>query len=288
MRIAMALAAGALLALPVMAVVPEMKGLASKGTTPAFKSASPKYAQIAMNEDKSKVLSVVFDESRGTGRGYDTLYVLELDDQGKVAKSEACVAAKSMEKDTAVYGFKPIDRPVAFKNDMKGGKRPFSAVLEYRRTETKPERPKTKDRQSKDAPRSEAPHAVITEEFNMGAVISLNDGKSEWAYTFIGKLPVSDSIESCTPLVVGEGPVTMSIDSERPDPKKVTVGVGVDFSCGDHSFACAQDGKPALVDINIKDDKGKRIAGDQVRQDNLAFKMKSRTISTAAGCAPGG
>ena len=42
---------------------------------PTYSSQKPRYAKVVVNEDGSKVLTVVFDESRGTGKGYDRMYV---------------------------------------------------------------------------------------------------------------------------------------------------------------------------------------------------------------------
>lgn len=39
-----------------------------------FRSSRPLFARIAVTQDGSKVLSVAFDESRGAGGGYDTIY----------------------------------------------------------------------------------------------------------------------------------------------------------------------------------------------------------------------
>ena len=39
-----------------------------------FSSEKPRYARVALTEDGSKILCVVFDESQGTGKGCDVLY----------------------------------------------------------------------------------------------------------------------------------------------------------------------------------------------------------------------
>ncbi len=44
----------------------------AKGVT--FSSEKPRYAKVALTEDGAKILCVVFDESRGTGKGCDALY----------------------------------------------------------------------------------------------------------------------------------------------------------------------------------------------------------------------
>lgn len=44
----------------------------AKGVT--FSSEKPRYAKVALTEDGAKILCVVFDESRGMGKGCDTLY----------------------------------------------------------------------------------------------------------------------------------------------------------------------------------------------------------------------
>ena len=44
----------------------------AKGVT--FSSEKPRYAKVALTEDGSKILCVVFDESKGTGKGCDVLY----------------------------------------------------------------------------------------------------------------------------------------------------------------------------------------------------------------------
>jgi hypothetical protein len=44
----------------------------AKGVT--FSSEKPRYAKVALTENGSKILCVVFDESKGTGKGCDVLY----------------------------------------------------------------------------------------------------------------------------------------------------------------------------------------------------------------------
>lgn len=41
---------------------------------PKYVSEKPLYAKMVLSEDGSNVLTLAFDEFRGTGTGYDTVY----------------------------------------------------------------------------------------------------------------------------------------------------------------------------------------------------------------------
>lgn len=42
--------------------------------SPVFNSENPRLGKISLTQDDSKFLNIAFDESKGTGKGYDTLY----------------------------------------------------------------------------------------------------------------------------------------------------------------------------------------------------------------------
>lgn len=55
--------------------LPVPGGWLSPREEPSYTSRKPLYVKFALTKDGSKILSVVFDESRGTGTGYDVVYV---------------------------------------------------------------------------------------------------------------------------------------------------------------------------------------------------------------------
>ncbi len=57
-----------------MLVVAVSPPLAEAAHEPAYSSKKPLYAFVVVNEAGTKVLKLVLDESRGTGKGYDTIY----------------------------------------------------------------------------------------------------------------------------------------------------------------------------------------------------------------------
>lgn len=63
-----------ILALLCACVVLTAKGVCSAGAA-KFKSGKPLYGRIGICGKTIKILNVAFDESKGTGKGYDTLYV---------------------------------------------------------------------------------------------------------------------------------------------------------------------------------------------------------------------
>jgi len=67
---------------------------------PKFVSKNPKFAKIAITQDGSKVLAVAFDESKGTGTGYDTLYA-DTNFNDKFDKSEK-IAGKVLHDGRAI------------------------------------------------------------------------------------------------------------------------------------------------------------------------------------------
>ena len=84
---------------------------------PKFKSAKPRFARVSVTKDDSKILNVVFDESKGTGKGYDTLYA-DTNFNGKFDEKAQSTSPRSLGRGGFISSFK-IGLNVSFSNKIK-------------------------------------------------------------------------------------------------------------------------------------------------------------------------
>lgn len=90
---------------------------------PSFVSDDLRYAKFALSNDGSKTLNVVFDESRGTGKGYDLVYA-DVDFRGSFESATRAKAATWKRRKRLDCRFPPIalDLPTTADSALMSGR----------------------------------------------------------------------------------------------------------------------------------------------------------------------
>lgn len=184
-------------------------------------SANPRYARIIMPGDGSKGVSVIFDESAGTGEGYDTAYV-DTNLDGVFSADEKFMDKNSGRRSDGIITHSMS--PIYITHDAMSSS--LSAGFVYTRTGKE-------------------------ESFQATAYRQIKRTDQRWNYTFSGA--IKPSADSGKPFVLN--PFLAPKVSAKTAPYYGKTGIGVTLgSAGVDIFS-----SNILVDISIKNRNGKVI-----------------------------
>ena len=206
-----------------------------------FKSKKPLYAAIAINEKGDKILKLVFDESGGTGNGYDDLYA-DTNFNGVFEQSERYSGKKSFQSGTFKSEF-----PTISVSDGVMIKRPsgsmvpantLSLTLSYTRN--------TSD-----------------EKIEVQCGWILRQKTAAWHYYSKSKLKPSSDLNKA-PIQRLYSP-QIRIDVGPDKRKKGQVGIAIQLENEGSRMTCSKDSKSSSVDLVITN-----ASGSVVKQDSGA------------------
>lgn len=193
--------------------------LAEETKEPAYASKKPLYAKVALNEDGSKVLTVVFDESKGTGKGYDVLYA-DVELAGRLDKAARVEAPSYICPSGAHFYFPPIELSVPYNDKGAGVSTPCLVSLSYERHT--PETGAAGRLLMSSA-------ASTTQDFFVATTVRLRDGSAEREYSFKRSITVSPTLSDARVWGFPRRPGVAI--TTKPDPqKKGNVGIGLDMA----------------------------------------------------------
>ncbi len=208
------------------------------------KSEKPLYAKVALNEDGSKVLSVMFDESQGTRTGYDALYAdanfngrFEPDEK-RAAKTEEGV--RTPESVYLSWSFPPLSADVSYDRNGRRGTHPCQATFHYR----------------KEAIDFGVLLPIVgplptREEFSVSLDFALRQDSAEWQYSLRRSIQTLDSLEKA-PLCRLDRKPKVKITTQPSGRQKGNLGIKLDLTCGESAFQCLREGRPTGVHVEIK------------------------------------
>jgi len=248
-----------------------------------LKSSTPRYAKVTLNEDGSKVLPVMFDESQGTGKGYDVVYA-DVNFNGRFENNEKFEKAPpppELRTGLVPLGhssntFQPLVVNVPYNEKGEGIPNPCEITFTCQRYQIFPggvielsgdvpdlrtividtgELPLVQLVQSTGQPvRGDSATAAMKEEFSARYVIRLRQDSSLWEYSFEGKIQTSESLESAS-VWSFEAKPQLTV-STRPDGRNEgNLGIGLELKAGDRQFECKKNGASpkAHVEVNKLD-----------------------------------
>ncbi|MHB0997659.1 MAG: hypothetical protein ACYC27_00320 [Armatimonadota bacterium] len=201
---------------------------------PDLKSSKPRYAKIIMAQNSSKGISVIFDESKGTGKGYDTIYV-DANMDGKFEPAEKQIDG-AKESDGMLYHMFPT---INIPSLSTQGKKHHSINLNYMRYR--------KDE-----------HFDVT---IMIVFARANTGLDTYLYQ--GELKPSTNPNRPFAWSYGQPPVA-KIDSK---PDGLNTGIAISLKSGTASITSPS----AKVDLIIKNTSGKVVKKETGNLDKFAF-----------------
>jgi hypothetical protein len=206
-----------------------------KGKAPSFVSSSPSYVNLYLTEDKSKILKLAFDESKGTGTGYDTLYASVNFASGfrkykARSKTETKKTSKGKIK-TTFFSFPDIKLKTRYNEKAKKASCPYLLKLTYRKN-------------------SKGSKLLINNN------IQLCDESGVWDY----------SVECYIKPSTNSGkPPFYSFFNAKPQlrastkPYKKKIAIVLNLITGGLTLTCKKGRFPAKAYVLIKDQNGKKV-----------------------------
>ena len=215
----------------------EIEKEAAKG--PPCKSEKPLYAKLALSEDGTKILSLVFDESIGTGKGYDIVYAgVNFGENRKFSKLTTRLVKRS---GRVQCQFSPININAPY--NEKGIPNSSSITLNY-----------LKDNRG--------------ERFYVKTMIKLAGDSIQWQYSFNGSIRPSGSLEKATVWRVVRAPEKINITTRADGRKKGHLGIGLSLS---PAVECKKGGVPVRAYLVVKNQEGRIVQRDNGTLDRFVF-----------------
>ena len=160
-----------------------------------FASEKPVYAKVAVTEDGSKALSVVFDESQGTGKGYDLLYA-DADFNGVFEDSEKL--APELIRTIGAHGllclFPPVKLNVPYNDKAKGVSNPYDVKFSYRKE------PGPSGSTAEVSSSTAGQPSSASERFDARVTIRFREDSATWEHSFIGTMKPAKNLENASTL----------------------------------------------------------------------------------------
>ena len=217
----------------------------STGDAFSYKSGKLLYAKIILTEDGSKVLSLVFDESRGTGKGYNTIYA-DTNFSGSFEKDEKIKGKTEKRYGNLYCSFRAINLKIPCNEKAKGVSKPCSVTLNYQK------------------------YGGGKEYFSVTTNIKLREDSTKWEYTFRGRIKPTESLENAP--VWGPNRTPEIRITTRPDSqKKRNTGIGLSLVAGAAGFECKKGGSPVKAYVVIKDSDVKVVHKDTAALSKFVF-----------------
>jgi hypothetical protein len=247
---------------------------------PAYSSKKPLYAKVALTEDGSKVLTVVFDESKGTGKGYDVVYA-DTDLSGKLDKASRVQASPFMCPSGVHYYFPPIGLKVSYNDKGVGISDACQVTLSSEKHYS----------QTGASARLLASSGVgrAAEDFFVSTSIRLRDGSTEREYSFKESIRPSPSPDAAAVASFPRKP-EVAISTKPDEVKQGNLGIAFDLSDAEgekqspaggavQSLGCGcaatqarfQTNPPINAHVEIKTPDGKVVHQGDAALDKFTF-----------------
>lgn len=242
------------------------------GTTPAkpatFKSRRLLHGKIALNEDRSKLVSVVFDESGGTRTGHDTLYA-DVNFNGRFEEDEKLEATEVKRYGTwlSTSTFTPITFNVPYNKKVTQ----VSAPAEPSKADnTTPKAEDISDPCRITLSYRQYPRAGVAEDFSVTAVLKLRENEAIWEYTLKGSGKLTKRLEDAEPWSMNVAP-KIQITTRADERNKGNMGIGLELKAGETELECRKAGEPIKAHVEIKRPDGTVVHRGDATLDKFVF-----------------
>lgn len=224
---------------------------------PAYRSAKPLYAAVVLDEAGTKILTLAFDESAGTGKGYDRLHA-DVNFNGDLTDDKAIEGKRLGERGPSfTWSFNPFSVDVSYNEKSKGVKKPWEltvAVHEYTRT-----------RLFGLVPGQTQRHVSVN------GKMTLKDEVGEWEYVLASGTQPAETLAEATPIRFGGKPV-LAVMTQPDRQKEGNTGIAAYLRLDPVYLAeCLKAGQPVKAHVLVKDKEGKTVHSEDVSRDRLTF-----------------
>ena len=221
-----------------------VSALAEAALEPAYSSKKPLYAFVVVNEAGTKVLKLAFDESQGTGKGYDTIYA-DLNFNSDLTDDAAIEGTIEGQEGFVQGSFPPIEVPVPYNEKAEGIENPCQLEISYSGYEHGDQ---------------------IDHRFILNVRIGLRDGTGKWQYSFTGQFYTAEKPEGVVATLLGGEPILFA--RLRPcESRENHVDIQVAVLAGMGPMACAKDGQSVTPQIQVRNEQGEVVHSQVASSD---------------------
>jgi len=216
---------------------------------PSYSSEKPLYGFVVLDEKATKVLKIVFDESEGTGKGYDTIYA-DVNLNGDLSDEKAVKGTLRKSRSLVNCRFPAIGAAVPYNEKAKGIKEPWQLTIscyQFQREE-----------------RTDPPR------FSLEAKMRLKDESGEWEYSFPGPLYPAEKPQGMLALAFAGKPF-LTLHAMPDQEKEGKTGIAAYLIAEALPISCNRDGKPVMAEVRIRNKQGKTVLSEDVSSDKLTF-----------------
>jgi hypothetical protein len=223
---------------------------------PKYSSEKPLYARLALDQKATKVLTLAFDESGGTGKGYDTAYA-DLNLNGDLTDDKAIKGTlRRYGGSNVTCSLGPIAVDVPYNEKAQGVEKPWELTINYHQLT-----------------RSRLFGLIKGETYRSLLLLrrmKLKDERGEWVYSLQTLVKQDKSLAEASPIAFGGEPM-LQLDT-KPDPqKKGNRGIAADVRLGSTIFRCLRGGQAVPAEVRVTSQDGKTVHSDEVLSDKLSF-----------------
>jgi len=223
---------------------------------PAYRSTKPLYAAVVLDEAGTKVLTLAFDESAGTGKGYDTMYA-DLNVNGDLTDEKAIGGNRSGLRGSSSTCSFPFTMDVPYNEKSKGVEKPWELYVDFH--EYTPTR-------LFGLVRGQTQRHV-----SIGGKLSLKDEAGEWQYSFSSGMQPAETRDAASPIGFRGKPV-LRVMTQPDRQKEGNTGIAAYLSLDPVVlFQCLKAGQPVKAHVLVKDVQGKTLHSEDVSHDKLTF-----------------
>jgi hypothetical protein len=231
--------------------------LADPVKEPGYISDKPLYAKLALDEKGTRLLVFAFDESSGTGKGYDTIYM----DQNLNGDLTDDMAVKGTVKRNGRFAiscsFPPVTVEVPYNEKAKGVDKPWELVIRYYQFTR---------RMFFGLIRGETQRSLLFQ-----ARIRMKDERAAWQYSFWTPVEQASSLTESEIIAVKPEPVALFVET-RPDAhKKGNTGIAAYVRSGANQFRCLKDDQPVQARVRVTEQRGSVVHSEDVGSEKLFF-----------------
>jgi hypothetical protein len=230
-----------------------------------YRSNEPVCARVALNPEGSMTLRVVFDESQGTGAGYDVLYA-NLESSGGAGPIQTLTASRRRQPMGIRCDFPPIRLTGRHNNPARkvATSYPCEIVFGYEKYAS------VSRGVAMPLAGSQTVSTRKRESFSVSSTISLRGGSDEWRYSFRGSLTPSRDMPNAPTWKFLESP-TITVTT-RPDGRNPgNLGIGLTLAAGPNELECQNGRSPLEASVEVKAADGKVVHRGSGTLDKFTF-----------------
>ncbi len=226
---------------------------------PAYRSGKPLYAKFVLDEGGTKVLTLAFDESAGTGKGYDTMYA-DLNVNGDLTDEKAMKGTLLKRGGSShTCSFPPLTVDVPYNDRSKAVEKPWELSISIH--EDTPSR-------LFGLVRGQTQRQVWID-----GKIRLKDEAGEWQYNFSSAMQPAEQLAEASS-IANRGKPVLRVMTQPDRQKKGNTGIAAYLSVELgylFLFQCLKAGQPVKAHVLVKDAQGKTVHSEDISHEKLRF-----------------